>query len=98
MKIERENERSWMVAVTFAEAGEWETARSLTPLPAKGRWSQFWEQTFMAAAFAEEGMPEEAMRLVGAKEQPKRIITFLDSIGLRDVKMAYGILPEEAAC
>jgi len=99
MKTERENERSWMVAVTFAEAGEWETARRMTPLPSKSRWSQFWEQTFMAVAFAEEGMPEEAMRLVGAKEQlPKRISTFLDSIGLRDVKMAYGILPEDAVC
>lgn len=100
MKSETENDRSWMSAVTFAEAGEWETARTMIPLPRKrGKWAAFLEQTFMAVAFAEEGMPEEAMRLVGAKgHQPRRMTTFLDSIGLRDVKMAYGILPEEVAC
>ena len=99
MKSESDNERSWMVAVTFAEAGEWETARTMIPLPAKRRWSEFLEKTFMAVAFAEEGMPEEALRLVGAEGRlPKRMTNFLDSIGLRDVKMAYGVLREEIVC
>ena len=100
MQIKRDDDRSWMSAVTFAEAGEWETALSMTPLPAaKGRWAEFLEKTFMAVAFAEEGMPDEALRLVGAKAHPqRRIATFLDSIGLRDVKMAYGTFHEEAVC
>ena len=99
MKNEPNNERSWMDAVTFAEAGEWETARSMAPLPTKSKWSEFFEQVFMAVAFAEEGMHEEAQRLVGMKRQPpKRIKNFLDSIGLRDVRMTYGILQEGATC
>lgn len=98
MKNETNNERSWMAAVTFAEAGEWETARSLVPLPAKRKWVERLEQIFMAVAFAEEGMHEEAKRLLGMKQQPPRINNFLDSIGLRGVRMTYGILQEGAAC
>ena len=99
MKNEKNSERSWMNAVTFAEAGEWETAITMTPLPTKSKWAEFFEQTFMAVAFAEEGMNEEAQRLVGMKQQPsKRIKNFLDSIGLRDVRMTYGSLQEGATC
>lgn len=97
MKVETDNDRSWMSAVTFAEAGEWETARTMIPLPSKNRWAEFLERTFMAVAFAEAGMPEEAVRLVGMKQQaPKRIKTFLESIGLRDARITYGVLQEEA--
>lgn len=99
MKNENNIERSWMDAVTFAEAGEWETARTMVPLPMKSKWAAFFEQTFMAVAFAEEGLHEEAQILAGTKRQaPKRIKSFLDSIGLRDVRMTYGILQEGAAC
>lgn len=99
MKNESNNERSWMGAVTFAEAGEWETARAMTPLPRKSRWAEFFEQTMMAVAFAEEGLPEEAKRLAGMKRPQKRINNFLDSIGLRrDVRMTYAILQESATC
>jgi len=97
MKNGKNNERNWMDAVTFAEAGEWETAISMTPLPTKSKWAQFFEQIFMAVAFAEEGLHEEALLLAGMKKQaPKRIESFLDSIGLRNVKMTYGVLQEEA--
>jgi len=100
MKNEKESERSWMSAVTFAEAGEWETARAMTPLPTKSRWAELFEQTMMAVAFAEEGLHDEAKRLAGMKQQPqKRINNFLDSIGLRrDVRMTYAILQESATC
>lgn len=99
MKNTMNEERSWMDAVTFAEAGEWETALRMAPLPSKSRWAEFFERTFMAVAFAEEGLHEEARVLSGAKQiAPKRIKSFLDSIGLRDVKMTYGILQEEAVC
>lgn len=99
MKNKNTTERSWMNAVTFAEAGEWETAISMTPLPSKSKWAKFFEQTFMAVAFAEEGLHEEAQVLAGMKKQaPKRIKSFLDSIGLQNVRMTYGILQESAAC
>ncbi len=101
MKHETNHERSWMCAVTFAEAGEWETARTMIPLPGKSKWTEFLERIFMAVAFAEEGMPDEARRLFAAKAQPpKRIKSFLDSIGLREVRITYGVLQlqEEGAC
>lgn len=100
MKNEKNSDRSWMSAVTFAEAGEWETARAMTPLPGKSRWADLFEQTFMAVAFAEEGMHEEAKRLADMKQQSQNgIHNFLDSIGLRrDVRMAYAILQERATC
>ena len=99
MKHETHTERCWMDAVTFAEAGEWETARTMIPLPSKSKWSELFEKVFMAVAFAEEGMPEEAKRIMGAKPAvPKRINNFLHSIGLQNARMAYGVLQEGAAC
>lgn len=99
MQNEKDRERNWMSAVTFAEAGEWETAITLTPLPTKSKWADFFEQTFMAVAFAEAGLHEEAQLLAGMKRQaPRRIKNFLDSIGLHNVRMTYGILQEGAAC
>lgn len=100
MNNEKNSERSWMCAVTFAEAGEWETARAMTPLPSKSRWAEVFEQTMMAVAFAEEGLHEEAKRLAGINQRPqKRINNFLDSIGLRrDARVTYAILQESAIC
>lgn len=100
MKNETNSDRSWMGAVTFAEAGEWETACALVPLPTKSRWAVFFEQTMMAVAFAEEGLHEEARRQVGMRQQPRqRINNFLDAIGLRrDARMTYAILQESAMC
>lgn len=90
--------RSWMSAVTFAEAGEWETARTMIPVIKRSKMADFLERAMMAVAFAEEGMPEEARRLVSASPQPpKRMKNFLDSIGLNNVRMTYGVLQEEAA-
>lgn len=98
MKNATTNERSWMDAVTFAEAGEWETALAMAPVPTKSMWAAFFEQTFMAVAFAEEGLHEEAQILAGKKRQtPKGIKNFLDSVGLRDARMTYGTLQEGAA-
>lgn len=100
MKNISNSDRSWMSAVTFAEAGEWETARALTPLTAKSRWAELFEQIMMAAAFAEEGLSEEAKLLAGLNRQPqKRINNFLDSIGLRhNVRMTYAVLQDRPTC
>ena len=50
----------WMDAITFAEAGEWETARQMMP-PAINRMDSisWFERTFMAVAFAEEGLHKD---------------------------------------
>jgi len=99
MKTESQTYRSWMSAVTFAEAGEWETAQSMIPLPTKSKWGQFFENMFAAVAFAEEGLHDEARQIAGYGRPPvKRIDTFLNSIGLRNVRMAYGVLQEGSVC
>lgn len=99
MNNENESNRSWMNAVTFAEAGEWETARAMIPLPKKSTWAALLEQAFMAVAFAEEGLHEEARRLMGGSRQPPaRIRSFLESIGLENARLSYCILHEGAAC
>lgn len=99
MKNKTNSDRNWMSAVTFAEAGEWETACAMAPLPTKSRWSELLEQTLMAVAFAEEGLHEEAKRLVTGKQPHMRHNNFLDSIGLRrDTRVTYAILEERATC
>jgi len=99
MKNKTNSDRSWMSAVTFAEAGEWETACAMTPLPTKSRWAELFEQTLMAVAFAEEGLHDEAKRLVAGKQLFPRNNNFLDSIGLRrDARVTYAILEERATC
>ncbi len=62
-----DSEKSWMTAVTFAEAGEWETARYYAPHPRKSRLLAWIERHLEAAAFAEEGLHDEAMRIAGLK-------------------------------
>ena len=95
-KLAKSAEQTFMAAA-FAEAGEWETARSMMPQTFQSKFAQFFEQTFMAVAFAEESMHDEAHRIIGKTSQPtNRAENFLNSVGLRGVRMTYGILQEEA--
>lgn len=99
MKNRNNRAQSWMNAITFAEAGEWETAISLIPPPVRSKLAHFLELTFMAVAFAEEGLHTEARFLTERKNQPAaRINGFLTSIGLQNAKFTYGILKESAVC
>lgn len=83
----------WTTAITFAEAGEWETARLYMP-PVKATLRAWLEKTFMAIAFAEEGLGEEALRLTGT---PRRKCgcceAFLAQIGLSEASMTFGLVP-----
>ncbi|MEW6595207.1 MAG: hypothetical protein AB1413_10090 [Thermodesulfobacteriota bacterium] len=84
----------WTTAITFAEAGEWETARLYMP-PVKTTLRAWLEKTFMAVAFAEEGLADEAVRLSG--EPPRRKCgcceAFLAQIGLSEAPMTFGLVP-----
>ncbi len=60
-----DSEKSWMTAVTFAEAGEWDTARYYAPHPRKNRLLAWIERHLEAAALAEEGLHDEALRIAG---------------------------------
>ncbi len=92
-KTEATEHKSWTSAVTFAEAGEWETAREMIPDTLENREISSFSTTYMAAAFAEEGMPEEALRILdGQKGQSQQRDDFMEKVGLRGIRMTYGVL------
>lgn len=91
-----EKYRGWMMAVTFAEAGEWETARAMIPDARPNKVLGYLEKVFMAVAFAEEGMPEEAHRIMDSRARLRGMGDFLDAIGLRDVPVTYAVLSSRA--
>jgi hypothetical protein len=71
MKTTKTNNRSWTTAITFAEAGEWETARTFMPVSRRNPVVARFENLCMAATFAEHGMQDEAVRIMAAKETEK---------------------------
>lgn len=94
MKTTKTKNQSWTTAITFAEAGEWETARSFMPVSRRNPVLAWFENMCMAVAFAEEGMQNEAVRLMNAKEREAlcRQVNFLELCGLGNVKCTYGVL------
>jgi len=74
MKTMQDRYQSWMNAITFAEAGEWDTAREMMPTDRPVTTPGWLEQMFMSVAFAEAGMHEEAVRYAveAEKEQQKK--------------------------
>jgi hypothetical protein len=89
--------QQWTTAITFAEAGEWDTARRMSPAPARTQShaiNQF-EQSFMAAAFAEAGLYDEAIRVSeGISYQVPATGDFLKSLGLSGVRVTYVVLAQ----
>jgi hypothetical protein len=55
-----DDDKDLQIAVTFAEAGEWRTARAWTPPPRSGRLGGWLERHLLAAALAEEGLHDAA--------------------------------------
>jgi hypothetical protein len=83
----------WMTAITFAEAGEWETARRMIPVTTLNRKISPLEQSFMAAAFAEAGLHDDAIKMAdGLSYQAPTTEDFLQSLGLGGVRVTYGVL------
>ncbi len=87
----------WFSAVAFAEAGEYETAITMVGgaasvkkrAPILEKLSKY----FAAAAFAEENCPDIATEILSGVT--KR--SFLETIGLRGVKVWYGSLSTDSA-
>ncbi len=97
MKESTRDKRSWMTAITFAEAGEWESARQYMPRPRRPRVSRL-SRLFMAVTFAEAGLHEEALRHLGAERGPgSGANDLLANLGLRGVRMTYGVVAAESA-
>ena len=84
--------QKWMTAITFAEAGEWETAKNMMPVSIRSRAINQFQKIFMAVAFAEEGLHAEALTLTeGATPQAPSTGNFLQSLGLGGIRMTYGV-------
>ncbi len=81
-----------MTAVTFAEAGEWETARRYAPLPRRARLLEWIERHLVAATFAEEGLHEDALTIVGARRVPRNEDALEVILGGRGIRMFCGVL------
>lgn len=89
--------QKWMTAITFAEAGEWETATAMLPLTVRSRAINQFQKIFMAAAFAEEGLHAEAIALAeGPALQAPSADDFLCSLGLGGIRMTYGVFATES--
>lgn len=92
-----DGETSVMTAVTFAEAGEWETARGYLA-PPRGRGLASWlERHLAAAALAEEGLHDEALRIAAAEAprplpiQPREEDALDALLRQRGVRMFRGV-------
>ena len=82
-----------MTAATFAEAGEWDTAREMTPDTELSREPTWLNRIFMAAAFAESGLQGDAIRFL----EPQKVqgnrgfnAAIAQSLGLQGVHVMYG--------
>lgn len=89
--------QKWMTAITFAEAGEWETAKKMAPVPIRNRAINQFQKIFMAAAFAEEGLHAEAALLAKSPNLPPGGEDFLQSLGLGGIRMTYGVFATDSA-
>jgi hypothetical protein len=87
------------VAVTFAEAGEWDTARRHAGPPGKARAWAWLERHLVAAALAEEGQHADALRVLrngSGPGGPRREGDALDALlRARGVRMLAGVLSPE---
>jgi hypothetical protein len=93
-----DDERSVMTAVTFAEAGEWETARRYLPPRRPAGFLAWLERHLVAVALAEEGLHAEALRVAGLRPPPqRREEEALDALlRARGVRMFSGVLSPAA--
>jgi hypothetical protein len=81
-----------MMAATFAEAGEWNTAREMIPDAELSRQPLWISKIFMAVTFAESGLHDEALRLLEPARTDNRNFnsTIMEELGLKGVRLIYG--------
>lgn len=97
MKSTTDKQRNWMAAITFAEAGEWDTALEMMPVLRPAPKISWLQKMFMAVTFAEAGLHDDALQLMEARQVLVTGNDFLDVVGLRGVRVTYGILSAESA-
>lgn len=93
MKASYKQDRNWMTAITFAEAGEWASAREMTPVPRQQETCGGLQNMLMAAAFAEAGLHDDALRFITPRQQKRQQMgNFLETVRLGGVHLQYGVL------
>ncbi len=93
----------WL-AVTFAEVGEWDTARRYAGPPGKARWwapAAAWiERHLVAAALAEEALHDDALRVLRNGAGPGGSHGDEDALDAllraRGIRMSFGVLSPQA--
>ncbi len=95
----RKKLEAWFAAVAFAEAGEHEEAAELAglePRQTKERFSVLanLNRTFAAVAFAEADCHATAEEIAAVGRRP----TFLEEVGLKGVRVRYGLMPVTEDC
>jgi len=81
-----------MISATFAEAGEWDSAREMAPETHLSRQPSWLNKVFMAITFAESGMRDEALNFLEPARTGNRGFNSatLNDIGLKGIQLAYG--------
>ena len=96
MKRISETFSSWMNAITFAEAGEFHTARQMMPAPSKAKNELSWlDKTFMSATFAEAGEFDTARQMMPISHPRENRLSQFDKVFM-SVTFAEAGLHEEA--
>jgi len=80
-----------MAAAAFAEAGEWNTAREMTPEAEISREPGWLHKIFTAITFAESNLHEEALFFLkpAAAASSKRNPVLAAELGLKGIRLVY---------
>lgn len=86
-----------MNAITFAEAGEHETARQIMGSTKSIRTLSWFEKMSAAVALAEGGLHEDAMKMAGGSfDATTQLSDFLKNVGLVEAHVRYAVVRIEA--
>ena len=81
-----------MMAATYAEAADWNTAREMAPGIELSRKPTWLNTIFMAVTFAESGLQEDALRFLEPTVHGNRGFNAViaKNLGLQGVQVMYG--------
>ena len=94
-----ENIEKTFAAVSFAEAGEHDTAMEIAAIkPDRSKVPKFLKairKIFVAITYAEAGCHDMALEFLGkdtVKSSEHSLETFLNTVGLKGVRISYGLV------
>jgi hypothetical protein len=89
-----------MAAATFAEAGEWLTARQMLPADPGSREAGGLARVFSAVAFAEAGLHETARQFIAGSRLAGTSFVMspadIEGLGLQGYHLVYGYVSVES--